>query len=417
MGPEDMVLGVLPMFHAFGLNAGPRLGRRDRRRTRHRPALRLQPHARPDRRVRRDAAAARTAGPARDAGPVRPAGRDADGQGRAHRCVDTRSGPGRPVRAGDREVRPPGLRPDRGGAGGHHAPSASAGAKAGSVGRPVPGVEVRLVDEQRRRDVAGRRPGRDLVRGAQPVLRLLAGRRRRPGRGRLVARPATSRYADDDGDLFLVDRRKELVIVSGFNVYPREVEEVLAEHPDVAEAAVIGVPDPETGEAVKAFVVAADGADAATAEDVTAHAGDAAGPLQAPGDRSRWSTSCRTRPPARSPRAGCARAQDTTATAVQRRGSLLIGKPGCHLCDDARAVVEPGHRRAGRRLRGASASWTTPSCRRAYWEQVPVTLVDGEQHDFWRVDPRPGCGPRSDRADPSGAGAAHVICGLAQQAA
>ena len=66
---------------------------------------------------------------------------------------------------------------------------------------------------------------------------------------------------DDDGYMYLVDRAKDLVIVSGFNVYPAEVEEVLAGHPDVAEVGVLGVPHPHTGEAVKAFVVAKDGAD------------------------------------------------------------------------------------------------------------------------------------------------------------
>jgi long-chain acyl-CoA synthetase len=66
---------------------------------------------------------------------------------------------------------------------------------------------------------------------------------------------------DRDGYLYLVDRAKDLIIVSGFNVFPAEVEEVLAEHPGVAEVGVIGVPHPHTGEAVKAFVVAAPGAD------------------------------------------------------------------------------------------------------------------------------------------------------------
>lgn len=62
-------------------------------------------------------------------------------------------------------------------------------------------------------------------------------------------------YRDADGDLKLVDRRRDLVLVSGFNVYPGEVERVLDEHPGVAESAVIGVPDPRTGEAVHAVVV------------------------------------------------------------------------------------------------------------------------------------------------------------------
>jgi long-chain acyl-CoA synthetase len=61
--------------------------------------------------------------------------------------------------------------------------------------------------------------------------------------------------ADDAGELSLVDRVKDLVIVSGFNVYPAEVEDVLLEHPDVAEAAVVGEPDARTGEAIVAFVV------------------------------------------------------------------------------------------------------------------------------------------------------------------
>ncbi|MGH3659618.1 MAG: AMP-binding enzyme, partial [Micromonosporaceae bacterium] len=77
-------------------------------------------------------------------------------------------------------------------------------------------------------------------------------------------------YTDEDGDLFIVDRRKELVLVSGFNVYPREVEDALLTHPDVVEAAVVAVPHPITGEAVKAFVVARPGAELTT-EQVIAH--------------------------------------------------------------------------------------------------------------------------------------------------
>ncbi|MDQ0162710.1 fatty acid--CoA ligase family protein [Aeribacillus alveayuensis] len=60
---------------------------------------------------------------------------------------------------------------------------------------------------------------------------------------------------DEEGYFYIVDRKKDLIIVGGYNVYPREVEEVLYNHPDVVEAAVVGVPDPEFGEAVKAFVV------------------------------------------------------------------------------------------------------------------------------------------------------------------
>jgi long-chain acyl-CoA synthetase len=66
-------------------------------------------------------------------------------------------------------------------------------------------------------------------------------------------------YRDADGDLHLVDRRSDLILVSGFNVYPAEVERVLEAHPAVAESAVIGVPDPRTGAAVRAAVVLAEG--------------------------------------------------------------------------------------------------------------------------------------------------------------
>ncbi len=88
-------------------------------------------------------------------------------------------------------------------------------------------------------------------------------------------------YADADGDLFLVDRRGELILVNGFNVYPREVELVLESHPGVAEAAVIGVPHPYTGQTVKAFLVRAPGAEV-TAEDVMRHARAQPGPVQVP---------------------------------------------------------------------------------------------------------------------------------------
>ena len=78
-------------------------------------------------------------------------------------------------------------------------------------------------------------------------------------------------YRDDDGDLHMVDRRSDLILVSGFNVYPAEVERVLDAHPGVAESAAIGVPDPRTGAAVRALVVRADGAEV-TAEELRAHA-------------------------------------------------------------------------------------------------------------------------------------------------
>lgn len=130
----------------------------------------------------------------------------------------------------------------------------------GSIGPPLPGVDVRLVDVDGA-DVLPGDPGEIWVRGpnvfpgywgdADATARALT------GDGWL--RTGDIAVADDAGELSLVDRAKDLIIVSGFNVYPAEVEEVLLEHPDVAEAAVVGDPDPRTGEAIVAFVVAEPG--------------------------------------------------------------------------------------------------------------------------------------------------------------
>lgn len=131
--------------------------------------------------------------------------------------------------------------------------------KAGSVGRPLPGVRLRLVDPAGRPAEPGD-PGEIEVNGANlfdgywpdgvdgPSARIRGG-------GRWWATGDVG-LLDEDGDLFLVDRVRELVIVSGFNVYPGEVEEVLAEVEGVAAVAVIGIPDERTGEAVAAYVVA-----------------------------------------------------------------------------------------------------------------------------------------------------------------
>src|SRR5690606_15038534 len=82
--------------------------------------------------------------------------------------------------------------------------------------------------------------------------------------------------ADAEGYLYIVDRTKDMIISGGFNIYPREVEDALMAHPAVASAAVIGVPDPKWGEAVKAFVVLKAGAEAGAAE-LQAHVKDRRG--------------------------------------------------------------------------------------------------------------------------------------------
>ena len=99
------------------------------------------------------------------------------------------------------------------------------------------------------------------VRGPERVPGLLERRRGHPAA--LTAdgwlRTGDIAVVDDDGFLYLVDRAKDLIIVSGFNVFPAEVEEVLLEHPAIERCAVVGVPHPHSGEAVKAYVVVAAG--------------------------------------------------------------------------------------------------------------------------------------------------------------
>jgi long-chain acyl-CoA synthetase len=143
--------------------------------------------------------------------------------------------------------------------------------KPGSIGRAIPGVEVKLalagggevlVDGPLEDDdyddaspgTPGTDPGELLVRGANLFSGYWPDGRDGPG-AEGWWHTADVAYADADGDLFLVDRLNELILVSGFNVYPHEVEQVLMAHPAVEEAAVLGVPHPYTGQTVKAFVV------------------------------------------------------------------------------------------------------------------------------------------------------------------
>jgi long-chain acyl-CoA synthetase len=124
--------------------------------------------------------------------------------------------------------------------------------KPGSVGGALPGVELRLVDELGRTPEPGD-PGEIQVRGDNLFSGYWPDGSDGPDEDGWYATGDVG-FLDPDGDLFLVDRLKELVIVSGFNVYPVEVEEVVAELDEVAEAAVIGAPDEHTGETVVAYV-------------------------------------------------------------------------------------------------------------------------------------------------------------------
>jgi len=173
-----------------------------------------------------------------------------------------------------------------------------------SIGRPVPGVEVRLVaadgsvvaeltadglrvsesrpdggghsdaldfvDDDAFAEESGTDPGEIVVRGENVFRGYWPDGRGGPDAAGWWATGDVA-YAGADGELYLVDRLTDLVIVNGFNVYPEEVEHVLLAHPGIAEAAVVGVPDPTTGEAVHAFIVPAGGG--ASFEELRDHCG------------------------------------------------------------------------------------------------------------------------------------------------
>lgn len=146
-------------------------------------------------------------------------------------------------------------------------------ARAGSIGRELPGIELRLVDEDFEDVVLGD-PGEIVVRGPN----VFKGYWNREDETEQVLRDGWFRTGDvavrdEDGYLYLVDRKRDLIIVSGFNVFPSEVEDVLLSSDKVAQAAAVGEPHPYTGETVKAFVVLADGA-SATEEELLEYASE-----------------------------------------------------------------------------------------------------------------------------------------------
>jgi long-chain acyl-CoA synthetase len=140
--------------------------------------------------------------------------------------------------------------------------------KRGSIGVPVSDTDARIVDlETGTRVLPPGESGELVVRGPQ----IMAGYWNRPEETAAILRDGwlyTGDIArtDEDGYFYIVDRKKEMLITRGFNVYPREIEEVLTAHPAVLDAALIGVPDTHRGEVGKAFVVLRPGAQATAAE-------------------------------------------------------------------------------------------------------------------------------------------------------
>ncbi|GAA1604273.1 MULTISPECIES: class I adenylate-forming enzyme family protein [Kribbella] len=252
MGPEDVVLGVLPMFHAFGLNAvlgwAVATG----------AALIVERRFDPEQTLgligRYGVTRLPLAPPALHALLSRPDLRE--GLKTVKVVLTGASTLDRGL--ADRFEAATGLHVHQGYGLTEASPGVTttlgeAAPKPGSVGRPLPNVELRIADEQGE-DVEGDDPGEILIRGGNLFSGYWPDGADGPDADGWY-RTGDVGYLDADGDLFLVDRLRELIIVSGFNVFPSEVEDVLVGAPGVREAAVIGVPSEETGEAVKAFVV------------------------------------------------------------------------------------------------------------------------------------------------------------------
>jgi long-chain acyl-CoA synthetase len=145
--------------------------------------------------------------------------------------------------------------------------------KIGSIGMPLPDVEVRIVDaEAGTRVMATGEVGELVMRAPQHMTEYwnnpaeTKDALRTDAAGDTWLHTGDLAYLDEDGYVFLVDRKKDMIKTSGFQVWPREVEEVLTSHPAVREVGVAGVPDPVKGEVAKAWVVLQPGQQATEAE-------------------------------------------------------------------------------------------------------------------------------------------------------
>ncbi|MBA3013023.1 MAG: long-chain fatty acid--CoA ligase [Proteobacteria bacterium] len=145
--------------------------------------------------------------------------------------------------------------------------------KQGSIGIPIPNTECKIVDlKDETKEVPVGEPGELLMRGPQVMKGYLG----KPDETKKTMtadgflRTGDVATMDEDGYFYIVDRIKDMILSGGYNVYPRDIDEVLFEHPKILEAASIGIPHPKRGEAVKAFVILKEG-QKMTAEEVIAY--------------------------------------------------------------------------------------------------------------------------------------------------
>ena len=160
--------------------------------------------------------------------------------------------------------------------------------KTGSIGMPLPDVECLIVDgDEGEKVLKTGEVGEILIRAPQLMREYwknpeeTANTLRVHGEGPPWLHTGDLGYMDEEGYIFIVDRKKDLIKPSGYQVWPREVEEVIASHPAVAEVGVAGIPDSYQGEAVKAWVVLHKGAEA-TAEEIRAYCKERLAPYKVP---------------------------------------------------------------------------------------------------------------------------------------
>ncbi len=155
--------------------------------------------------------------------------------------------------------------------------------KPGSIGIPAPDNDIRIVDiNDGQTEVAQGQPGELLIKG--PAVMKAYWNNPEETADQLVdgwLHTGDIVVQDEDGFLFIVDRKKDMIIAGGFNIYPREVDEVLFRHPKISEAVTVGIPDDYRGETVKAFVVPRQG-ESLTAEEITAFCKEKMAPYKVP---------------------------------------------------------------------------------------------------------------------------------------
>ncbi len=269
LGPDDVVMGCLPLFHVFGmtcgLNAAVANGATLTMIARFDPAKALQV-------IERDRVTVFEGVPTMYAAMLGAAENSPSDLSSLRTCIC--GGASLPVEILHRFERTFGCIILEGYGLSETAPVASfnhpdAERKAGSIGTPIRGVEMRLVDENGEPVTGPDVLGEIAIRG-EGVMR---GYYNKPEATAEAIRGGWFHSGDiarrdEDGYFYIVDRKKDMIIRGGYNIYPREIEEVLYEHPDVVEAAVVGIPDDLMGEEVGACVVLRAGS-TATAQSIS----------------------------------------------------------------------------------------------------------------------------------------------------